>query len=289
MIPHPTGWTRENDGDAMMLFYRGDRSHGFLRYVERLPFASALDLLSMQLANDPQFEVDSITAPEEVVTREGEHAAIASVYGRLEGLALRRDFGWIFGDAHVARISGMTTRPELRDTFAETLRELVLADEQHLGIRRRACRHVAPAGWAASTRGFATAIYEARGAQIEVSAAMPYHGCRELVEQQIEEIGDRDGLVIEHRSDARRVVAQRGLDGHVWELTCRQGGTRFRRDVVTLVDDRYLYSLRLDALDDTGRDAFDAVVRSVEPIPRASQRRTSKSVAAIVAAFGHWC
>jgi hypothetical protein len=209
---------------------------------------------------------------------------VATAYGRIDGHPVRRDFGWVFGDAHVARVSGMTTRPELRELFAGALRQLVLADEQHLGIRRRRFRHQAPTGWDVRSRGFTT-IYGLPGARIEVSAAIPCQAWRDDVERQIEATGSCDGLTVEQRTAGARVKGAQELEGRSWELACRQGSTRFVRRLATFVDDRYLYALRLDTLDGAGREVFDGVVRSVEPIPRARHRRPT----ATVAAFDHWC
>jgi hypothetical protein len=288
MIPHPTDWSCKQHDDALVLHYRGDATLGFLRYVERLPLASAIDLLAMQLANDPQFVVDAITAPETLVTREGEYASVARVYGHLDGVSVCRELGWVFGDAHVSRISGMTTRPELRERFANTVHDLVLADEQHLGIRRRRFLHAPPAGWDAHTRGFATSVYSIAGGEIEVSPAMPYTGSREDVERQLKALEERS-VTVEHRGPSEPIDTRGGLRGQMVEMACKQGSTRFVRRLATFVDDRYLYTLRLDSLDGRHRDAFDAVVRSAQPIPNGALRRTKTVTSAIVDAFGHWC
>jgi hypothetical protein len=288
MIPHLPGWTRDYDGDAIVMHRGGDPELGFIRYLEHLgPVAPPAALLAQQLARDPGFSVDTVSDLTDLVTAEGEYAAMVTLRGHLEGEHVQRDIGWVYGDAHVARVSSLTPRPELFATFTRTVKELVLADEQHLGVRRRRYRHAEPAGWRRRQRGLAATVYQSPdgGAQIDVAAALPCHATGRDLEAQLEGRAGQGGVIIERRRGPEPVVTGNGLGGRVWELDCRQGCARYLRRVAMLVDERYLYSLRLDSATGAGRDTFDAVLYSVEPLPGG--RRPAR--AAAIEALSHWC
>ena len=287
MIPHLPGWAREYDGDTLVLSPAGDPDRGQIRYREHLGTpAPPEELLAAQLALDPELEIEDVTAPEALVTHEGEYAALVNVRCRLDGLLLSRDIGGVYGDAHVARVAAVTGVEEAFADFTRTVRELVLGDQHHLGVRRRRFRHDAPRGWRARTRGFATTVYQAPGfpALIDVSPAVPWHSGSRGAEALLEAAGGA-GVVIERRRPAEAVRTAGGLTGSIRDLTCVQGSERYHRRVASLVDEQYLYCLRLDSKDGAGREIFDEVVRSVEPIPL----RRHRARAAAVSALAHWC
>jgi hypothetical protein len=287
MIPDLAGWTRRFIDGNVVLHKGGDPALGFIRYVERIPLATPAELLEAQLARDPDIEVDDASSIEELVTDEGEHAAVVTLRCRRAGAIVQRDIGWVFGDAHVSRTSSLTPRPELFDEFGRTVRQLLVADQQHLGMRRRRYGHEAPEGWTASERGFATLVYDAPDgtAQIEVSPAMPWQGSPDDFVAQLGGASGSGGLTIVKRSDATPVTTGRGLSGCSWRLDCAQGRTRVQRTSVALFDDRYSYLARLDTLDGSGEVELGAVVRSMRPVPRPRWRALTETPSVL----SMWC
>jgi len=216
------GWSWEPTADGVLLRAPGAVIH----YRERVrPSRPLVELVHAACAG---LDVDRLVGPEPVVTDEGEHAAIVTVHAGPVTLTL----GYVFGDDFHAEIHGA-------GDAADAVRRLVRTDRHMLGVRRRRCRYVAPAGWRALPH--ASIFHDTwespdGAARITVCPAVP------LADEPVGE-GDREPVVT-----AR-------LAGHAW--------TSPTRTLVVLRDRTYAYTVALD-----GRAAeLDAVVASVEPVP----------------------
>ena len=141
MIPRPKGWSWEWIGDAVLLTAQDAPDAGGILYLERVrPVAPAADLLRAHLATLSGAEILSIDEPEELVTAEGEHAALVGARVRLNGAVARIDFGIVYGDDYYARIGGFCRDAAHEERFRDAVRGLTLADQHYLGTRRRRWR-----------------------------------------------------------------------------------------------------------------------------------------------------
>lgn len=265
MIPHPPGWEVVAFGDAELLFPPEGVEAGLIRYLERLaPVRPVRELLAGQLADDPDFEVSRIEPMRELVTFEGEHAALVRVRGRLGGAPCQRDIGYVFTDEHYARVGGVAHRPDLFDRWSGVVEHLVANCSQMLGLRQRRYRYLEPGGWSRVDRGL-RAEWMCPGfpddpGQITVWPALPLA------------LGGATfarGLGAASEGPYPVISAHR-LGGDRWRRRFQlDDGRSVTRDLVVLRDDRYVYPARIDRADPAHDEAFEAILASIQPIPRA--------------------
>ncbi len=276
MIGQPPGWTRHVDGNRILLVPPAGMAHGAIRYDERkTPLLSAGAILEQEFARESSFQIDRAGTWERLVTIEGEHAAAITIHGTVDDKPVQRDLGIVFLDDAYALIVGECVAPEQFAVFAASVRELTRGDSHFLGIRRRRVEYIAPAGWQAQTRGFATEWlapdHPRDRAMITVFPAMPNAivSAQAWVDQVAVAVGTHS---------TRETVGLHGLAGHL--LVYQLDGLTHR--LIAIEDDRYTYAMRLDAAGTTHDETFKAVVRSLQPIPlRARAARAHNEVA-------HW-
>jgi hypothetical protein len=206
---------------------------------------------------------------ETLVTDEGEHAAFVIARGG----GVERALAVVIGDDGYTLIDGRTAQPGRAADVRAAVRRLAVEHTLGLGERRRRrFRYTPPAGWAGSERGM-TAIWRAPGgdATLTVAPARPAGARLAGLEAMIAEL---ERVAHAERVALPLIVAPR-LAGNVWRA-CGAG----RHTVeAALHDDRFDYRLRLDVSGSGGRaheDAFAAVLRSIEPVPRPRGAATTE-------------
>ncbi len=275
MIGHPRGWTRLALADGTLLVPPGGLEAGAVRYRERVrPLRRLGELIETVAARG--LTSARLVATEELLTLEGEHAAVARVGGLLHGVPAQRDLGVVFGDDHLALLDGTCHLEEHFAAFSQAVRDLVLTDSHALGVRRRRYRYRPPADWQPVVRGFITdwipPFYPRDAATLTVYAANPLPpswtgGLERLLAgaaaHELEVTDTRGFTAIESRA---------GLTGTAIEVVGRHRGERALRSVASLWDDRYLYSMELVSRSPPRWDehlaALAGVVASVVPAPR---------------------
>ena len=153
MISTPTGWSRRYHAGSVLLFPPRGPTRGGIRYVEHLAPLAPVRQLVEQLLSDPVLSVDTVGSIERLTTVEGEHAALVTIRGSLDGQPAQRDVGFVLLDHHYARVDGLAL---CADDFAAStaiVRALICGDVHLAGERQRRFEYESPAGWHARARG----------------------------------------------------------------------------------------------------------------------------------------
>ena len=248
-----------------MLFPPTGAESGAIRYDERkAPLLRASAILHEQLEQDRAFVIDRAGTWERMLTIEGEHAAAITIVGAVDGRPIQRDFGIVFLDDAYALTGGYCLDPESFALFATTVRELARGDAHLLGIRRRRFEYTAPEGWQARARGFVAQWfprdYPTERARITVWPALPSSALS--AEAFVDRVA---GEATAHKTrEACTIDELRG-----YQLVMENGAARCR--VIVVEDDRYTYGMRLDATTHVHDGAFEALARSMRPVPRPAR------------------
>ncbi len=205
--------------------------------------------------------------------------------------------GFVFGDDFYAYLEARS-KPDHAAEMTRTVRRLIVADRQQLGIRRRRYLFQPPA-WPGISLGRAITHYLAprypsNPTRITVFPAVPLAGDvapaidlqRALGEDLlVTEAGPSSGLSIRNRA-AREISVASGLAGTRWDIKGTWGVfADVEREIVLLRDAHYGYVLELVTdrrHGEAARPTFERVVDSVRPIPLPSSRAASGE------AFSHW-
>jgi hypothetical protein len=263
---------------------------GAILYRERLrPLLPVEQLVPPLLARAPELAGATMVGQQRLVTFEGEYAVLVTAQGTVDGRPAQRDLGFVLGDDFYALLSSVVFGAERFAAATELARELVVRDRQVLGVRRRRFLYEPPPGYAGTPHGFLI-DWHAADAVISVWPANPRDG------------GDAKGALEALLSDERAqgfelhalagpdpFSSQHGLGGFAWEIVGRFAGRPISyRDVVIFEDQRFLYVLRLEALDPATRprhrEAFARVARSTQPIPPPRDPLLDRDTAP----FLHW-
>lgn len=247
MITPPPGWTVERTDEGILLAPPEGPERALLRYIERRrPIARAIDLA--QAGPVPSgFILGDTSAPKRLVTAEGEHGALVTRTGTLNGHAYVLAYAYVFLDDYYSSLEGMCV-PEL----VATVEDMILGDVHLLGrVRRRRFNYAPPPGWRASADLFETK-WQAPGdtATIYVNPALP------LVPGLVRGILDR--FYASHVTP-ERFTTKHGLPGEHYAVGDMH--------LFFLTDQDFLYSVRADHDAHEGR----ALVESIEPVPRAQR------------------
>jgi hypothetical protein len=276
VIPHVTGWTKVYSGDSLALYHPEGAAVGGIRYRERVrPLVGASLVVEELLARFPQFQGAAPNRPEMLVTAEGEYAAHVVVSGLVDGKPAQRDVGLVFGDDFYALLSGLCVVEEKFAEFSRLVRLLVRLDSHALGVRRRRYLYTPPPGWHGQARGLTTEWSPLDFPQvptlIHVFPANPLAEQPQTVLDQMLAEDAANGFVFEAMRGPEPIASLHGLAGLAWNIVGTFGGKpRSHRDLVVLKDNRYLYSLRLETMQEersVERALFLELVRSVQPIP----------------------
>jgi hypothetical protein len=293
VIPHLPGWTTVLSGAGVILHPDGDERAARMQYEERVrPLAAARVVVDRVVARAPRFIEIERRPAEQLVTREGEFAALVTVAGSVDGQPVQRDIGMVFGDDFHSLLSSVVVVPERFAEVTVAARALVVGDSHALGVRRRRYLYTPPRGWQGLPRGLTTEWsppeFPADRALLHVFPAEPGAGAAELVDQLL---GDDEaaGFVREQVLGPSEIRALHGLSGRHWRLVGRSGPRpRAIREVVVLRDTRYVYALRLETTNERRVDehaaTFASVAASVQPLP-APAAPDERGVSQVV---NHW-
>jgi hypothetical protein len=221
-----------------------------VHYAEGLPPAELHQLLAQEIREWKHLDPHPRGEPEDVITAEGEYAALVSLGANRNGVPLTIAAGFVLGDEPAATIVGIGKHLDILDITRRLLRD----DVQLRGTRRRRVRHVAPAGWWAHRVGFDT-HYLLRGAQITLFPALP-------------SLGHETPASLAAAAAPSQPLSRVGtaaLPGVLWEQPLGE----LVRTVALLGDGRYTYSVRLDAprVFLGAKSALLTLLDSIEPLP----------------------
>lgn len=284
MIPRLEGWTWQPRRDGVTLSVARPELRATIHSVEGL---RSLDQLG-RLLREERLPLGAIgtqrvcRALESIVTNEGEYATV----GRFEGDTTTWVLGFVFADTGYTYLEG-SALPEHGDALETVVHDLVRAERVQLGIRRR--RYLfRPPRWRRVTLGGLTAHFVQDPAdaspRISVYPAIPCTA-GEMPALDLQRVlgedlltsspGPSSDFAIIARADPAAIEVASGLTGTRWRFAGRWGDQPVARDIVVLRDEGHAYTAELVTPPDrvaTARSVFDAVVDSIQPVPRALTR-----------------
>jgi hypothetical protein len=285
VIPHVKGWSKVFSGESLLLYPPEGPGVGGIRYRERVrPLLGASLVVEELLARFPQFQGAAPNRPEMLITAEGEYAAHVVVGGVVDGKPAQRDVGLVFGDDYYALISSLCVVEHKFAEFSQLVRLLVRLDAHALGVRRRRFLYTPPPGWHAQARGFTTEWspldFPRVPNLIHVFPANPLPEDPRIVLDQMLAEDAANGFELEAMRGPEPIASLHGLGGLAWNIVGHFGRKpRSHRDLVVFKDDRFLYSLRLETMQEersVERAIFLELVRSVHPIPAPTATEPQK-------------
>jgi hypothetical protein len=282
MIDRPEGWTWALCDSGILL----TSAVGRIRYQDQLrPLRRVRDIVATLPVRADWHGAAPLTI-ERLLTHEHEHAALATLEGRVGDQPARRVVGVVVLDDSFTIVDGIAAGTDHLEDVARTVRELTVADTHMLGERRRRFVY-RPPGWNGfSLRPhhayFLAPGYPENGVYMVAFPAQPrvlFPGdARALVGSLNQKKGWNHGPL---RPLTEEVANAHGLSGVLFEADVREGKVEATRVFAVLEDQRYLYPLLVEAPPARMADAvptFLGVVASVEPIPGATR----------TAAVSHW-
>jgi hypothetical protein len=240
------------------------------------------------LAATPRFSVESIGAPERLVTCDGEHAALVTVCGTEAGAPAQRDLGFVFADDFFSSVGSLCLVDRLRADVTALVRELVLRDVHALGVRRRRFEYPPPDGWQPIARGLATEWfppdYPANHTAVVAYPANPIELVHDVT---LDKVAAATVERIDERCEPQPVASASGLLGEAQVLRATDArGRALARETVLLRDSRYIYAVELTSYDvvrwEAHRAVLAALVRGIQPVPGPT------AVAAAAGIMSHW-
>ncbi len=184
----------------------------------------------------------------------------------------------VFGDDFYALVDGVSLRTESFETLTAAVRQLTLTDAHLLGVRRRRYVFTPPAGWHEESLLFYTRYTapDSPSTQMMVCPAMPCPLAD--IEHMLTAGAPGLSLRLVGPRQRGRLVIGCGLAGQRLELVSPAGadGKAALRRLVLLQDAHYIYPAFIDSTGEPGRrdrEAFDALVLTIQPIPVAAPLR----------------
>lgn len=277
MIPRVPGWSWEVRGGGISLVPPEGNAAGAIRYRERLRPLRSVGALMAEKTGGQRVPFTH----EHVVTGEGELATIVELQSTEQGRTVQRTIAFVFADDWYCEIAGLALRADQFERFARTVRQLVRDTQLMLGVRRRRFLYQPPVGWAGYERlpQFTTwfpSTYPDDPTSIVVYPAIPAPPNEEVSFSMLtfgppvtaEIVGE---LGEPHTVDGARLV------GKFWDFDARDEHRRpITRRIVMLRDDRYLYTVYLDAPSGeliTRLSVLEALVKSIEPLQTPGMSR----------------
>jgi hypothetical protein len=289
MINPPAGWVVERRQSGLIMF-PPDRDGGVICHQDHhqplRPVTAILSGLSTPLGWVPS------RAPqiERLVTVEGEHAALCTMTGTLDGEPSERVVGIVFTETFFTLTTSLVTRPDQFERFRSAVRQIVINDTFMLGIRRRRFVYARPAGW----HGFSADSMHATWLPIDYPRTT---AMLTVFPAQPVSVGTRDHAERFARLQAARLesdqvtcfglLASTEISGQHWQIVAAGDGEVILHDIAVLEDRRYIYPVVLETFADQREHNLATlmqVVRSIEPIPGA-ERSTDHAGADL---FLHW-
>jgi hypothetical protein len=269
MIDPIPGWSWELRETGIHLAPPAGEGVAGVRYVERARPLRRMGSIVESLASASGLADAQVSAPERVVTLEGEHAAIATVVGTADGRPRTHVVGCVFLDDFHSLVDGVSLRPDHDALIAQKVRHLVVSDRHILGTRRRRYLFCKPTGWQGILVPPFHAYFIARDHHkdagiLSVLPAVP-HSPDAIAARLLQGAGAPDDYDL---SQGVPVAAAPGLSGSLYTTT----SPRLSTLVVVLRDQRYAYPLTLSTLprlQERHQRVLLEVARSVEPLPVA--------------------
>jgi hypothetical protein len=282
MIPIPKGWSVKYLADGLVLAHPDARDAARLWYRERVRPARRLGaILDEVLAASAGFVVGRVGPPERLVTLEGEHAALVTVSGTQDGAPAQRDVGVVFGDDFYAALGGLCLRPDLDGAMTQLVRDLIVRDQQVLGLRRRPFEYTPPPGWQPLARELAVEWHPPEFPNdrtvLKVHPAYPHAGgSMATTPQAIARMYGDHGIDVQEQQPPRAILNPAGLAGAAHALRVLPRNERvMQKEIVVLHDTRHRYVLELSSCVAERwaehRATLHAVVDSVIPIGGAAR------------------
>lgn len=293
MVPQLKGWSKQYTGDSITFYPPEGPNIGGIRYRERVrPLTRVSAVVEQIVERYPQFKVGGVGKIETFTTSEGEYAATVTINGRINEAPAQRDLGFVFGDDFYALLSALTVDAGRFSEFTRWVKLLVTLDAHALGVRRRRFHYDPPPGWQGLPRGFTTEWapldFPKNLSLIHVFPANPINEAPEMVLEQMLAEDSANGFTLEAMRGPEPIASLHGLQGMAWNIVGRFAQKpRSHRDLVVFKDQRFLYSLRLETMQEDRakeRQVFLDVVRSSHPIPIATSLEP-KEVGGLVS---HW-
>lgn len=276
MIPVVRGWHRVDDAGGVKLFHPDGPEAGAIRYRETVrPLARMSTIVEELTARGPAIAGFAWSAIERGLTDEGEHTALVVGRGLLEGRAILRLCGAVFGDDSYSLLTAVSLVQEVWDQVESTVRFLLEKDAHGRGLRRRRFVYRPPAGWQGLARGFTTEWqppgFPGDATLIQVLPAHPVADPPRAVLLQSLADDTAEGLEILAVDDEQEVCTAAGLRGSAWLVRLKLAdGAALRRLLVALRDPRHLYAVRAETTREEIGDLLEtveALVESIEPVP----------------------
>lgn len=269
MIRIPPGWTAEPRADHYILRTSGtDSEAGAIRYYERLrPLRRMGDVVAGRLRAAADFLVTHTGPLVELITEEGEFAALVILDGQWRGHRAQRAFGVTFGDDFYALTESVCIASSQFERFGAVVRELILGDAHGIYERRRRFRYTPPLTWQPLVRGLETDWiphdFPNEWAMLTVFPADPLRQGPPRRRQPLD-VADELG---------RETISTGTLTGDVvWSTGMRQQRQTLRA-VVNLSDGRYQYCMELLSMTPEAwpqhRDCLAGCWQSITPLPAA--------------------
>lgn len=260
MICVPRGWRARQVDDALVLAPADASMSATLRYIERRRPVRAIDELMRVDGVPPGFVARTTSAPRWLRTAEGELAVMITCEGAIDGVGVELSYGYVVLDDFYASLTGLALAgtPAIRETVAH-----VLASDVHvLGwSRRRRYAFAPPVGWHATGDGFFDGCWRRGAACLWAQPALPNQpGLARATLAKL--AGGTDRVHARSVSPCESVATTRGLVGEHHRLRLRADDVESH--VFFLVDDAFLYAVRVDGDDAVG----PALIETIEPIAR---------------------
>lgn len=281
MIAPPPDWHHRRSGDVYMYMPRDPTPGCVLTYSERVsPLRSLAAHVRETLETDAEFEPTAVFTTARFLTLEGEYGARAVIKGHRGQQPVAHVIAAVFADDFSTRVTARITDLARLDEYIAMVVRLARHDRLGLGIRRRRYMFQPPSGWHAVPGiglelAFYPPEYPKRRACLVVSPAEPIalsggHPRSTLADQDV-----RQGLSPVLAETSMPLATRSALlKGELWRSSrALPGAGKMVRSLAVLMDGRYYYALRLEALAETG-DADDQILiqtaGSVEPLPVAT-------------------
>jgi hypothetical protein len=281
VIPPLADWSFESQGGCIWLRPLDCPEASVIRYIERVRTVEPLEKLVGDFFVATSLLNPLVSDVEQLVTAEGELAAVATIDCTLAAKAVQVTFGCVWVDEFHSQTVGLALLPGQRSQVGAAVRRLVRGDTHMMTQRRRRYRHAAPMGWQATTRwGALNLVYLSPDGRSEltVAAAVPstgptHHEPITLSAHLEPEAGFRTIRVGETRCPR----LQPGLRGRCFRLEVRfADGSEGDRRVVELHDRDYVYPMHLDSPSLASADSsfvLERVLGSISPLaPLAVQQ-----------------
>lgn len=290
MIPVPKNFTvvSGEDGQELVLYppAPAGRDTGEVHYFAHAgPLRPIETIVSEAIAGLPDLQVLHTSAPERLITAEGEYATFVKIAGRLGEWPLALYVGMVFLDDFVSLLRVLSWEPPALEKIA---RELLYRCRLGLGVRRRRFLYDPPPGWSAQTVDqvvtFLPPDFPRNLTSITVFPANPLPESAHSVYEAWLEKEWQQGFIVAESLGPWPVSSQNGVHGSHFRITGRYRDANrpedddatldpapLQRELVVLQQAPYLYVLRLDTAVDEHLEEqlqlFSQLVNSVQPVP----------------------